>query len=141
MRKRRTRKKVKRMSVNNLVSLIGRPTKEMDFRQNGENSVARFSLAVDRKFSKEKQADFISCVAFNKTAENLNKYVKKGQKIAVMGEIRTGSYEKDGKKVYTTDVVVSEFEFASSKSEEGQPTAPDDFINVEDVDSVGLPFK
>ena len=62
-----------------------------------------------------------------------------------MGEIRTGSYEKDGKKVYTTDVVVSEFEFASSKSEEGQegqqPTAPDDFINVEDVDSVGLPFK
>jgi single-strand DNA-binding protein len=113
----------------------------MDFRQNGENSVARFSLAVDRKFSKEKQADFISCVAFNKTAENLNKYVKKGQKIAVMGEIRTGSYEKDGKKVYTTDVVVSEFEFASSKSEEGQPTAPDDFINVEDVDSVGLPFK
>jgi single-strand DNA-binding protein len=129
------------MSVNNLVSLIGRPTKDMDFRQNGENSVARFSLAVDRKFSKEKQADFISCVAFNKTAENLNKYVKKGQKIAVMGEIRTGSYEKDGKKVYTTDVVVSEFEFASSKSEEGQPTAPDDFINVEDVDSVGLPFK
>jgi single-strand DNA-binding protein len=141
MRQRRTRKKVKRMSVNNLVSLIGRPTKEMDFRQNGENSVARFSLAVDRKFSKEKQADFISCVAFNKTAENLNKYVKKGQKIAVMGEIRTGSYEKDGKKVYTTDVVVSEFEFASSKSEEGQPNAPEDFINVEDVDGVTLPFK
>lgn len=133
------------MSVNNLVSLIGRPTKDMDFRQNGENCVARFSLAVDRKFSKEKQADFISCVAFNKTAEILNKYVKQGQKIAVLGEIRTGSYEKDGKKVYTTDVVVSEFEFASSKSEERQegqqPTAPDDFINVEDVDSVGLPFK
>jgi single-strand DNA-binding protein len=141
MRQRRTRKKVKRMSVNNLVSLIGRPTKEMDFRQNGENSVARFSLAVDRKFSKEKQADFISCVAFNKTAEILNQYVKKGQRIAVMGEIRTDPYEEDGKKVYTTDVVVSEFEFASSKSEEGQPTAPDDFINVEDVDSVGLPFK
>lgn len=132
------------MSVNNLVSLIGRPTKDMDFRQNGENCVARFSLAVDRKFSKEKQADFISCVAFNKTAEILNKYVKQGQKIAVLGEIRTGSYEKDGKKVYTTDVVVSEFEFASSKGEgqEGQqPSAPDDFINVEDVDSVGLPFK
>lgn len=133
------------MSANNLVSLIGRPTKDMDFRQNGENCVVRFSLAVDRKFSKEKQADFISCVAFNKTAEILNKHVKKGQKIAVLGEIRTGSYEKDGKKVYTTDVVVSEFEFASSKNEEGQgeqqPTAPDDFINVEDVDSVGLPFK
>ena len=134
------------MSVNNLVSLIGRPTKDMDFRQNGENSVARFSLAVDRKFSKEKQADFISCVAFNKTAENLNKHVKKGQKIAVMGEIRTGSYEKDGKKVYTTDVVVSEFEFASSKSEEGQegqqPTAPDDnFVDVPEGIESDLPFK
>ena len=77
MRKRRTRKKVKRMSVNNLVSLIGRPTKDMDFRQNGENSVARFSLAVDRKFSKEKQADFISCVAFNKTAENSQQICQK----------------------------------------------------------------
>ena len=126
------------MSVNNLVSLIGRPTKDMDFRQNGENSVARFTLAVDRKFSKEKQADFISCVAFNKTAENLNKYVKKGQKIAVMGEIRTGSYEKDGVKVYTTDVLVNEFEFCESKKE--QESAPDQFI-PEDISVDSLPFK
>ena len=133
------------MSVNNLVSLIGRPTKDMDFRQNGENCVARFSLAVDRKFSKEKQADFISCVAFNKTAEILNKHVKKGQKIAVLGEIRTGSYEKDGKKVYTTDVVVSEFEFASSKCEEGQgepqESVPEEYINVPEGIESDLPFK
>lgn len=130
------------MSVNNLVSLIGRPTKDMDFRQNGENSVARFSLAVDRKFSKEKQADFISCVAFNKTAEILNQYVKKGQKIAVMGEIRTGSYEKDGKKVYTTDVVVSEFEFASSKEQgEAQESVPEEYINVPEGIESDLPFK
>ena len=130
------------MSVNNSVTLIGRPTKDMDFRQNGETTVARFSLAVDRKKSKDKSADFVSCVAFNKTAEFLNKYVKKGSKIVVMGEIRTGSYEKDGTKFYTTDVVVNEVEFASNKEQgEAQESAPDDFINVEDVDGVTLPFK
>lgn len=134
------------MSVNNSVTLIGRPTKDIDVRVNGETTVARFSLAVDRKKSKDKSADFVSCVAFNKTAEFLNKYVKKGSKIVVMGEIRTGSYEKDGKKVYTTDVVVSEFEFASSKSEEGQegqqPTAPDDnFVDVPEGIESDLPFK
>lgn len=130
------------MSVNNSVTLIGRPTKDIDVRVNGETTVTRFSLAVDRKKSKDKSADFVSCVAFNKTAEFLNKYVKKGSKIVVLGEIRTGSYEKDGKKFYTTDVVVNEVEFASSKEQgEGQESVPEEYINVPEGIESDLPFK
>lgn len=131
------------MSVNNSVTLIGRPTKDMDVRVNGETTVARFSLAVDRKKSKDKSADFVSCVAFNKTAEFLNKYVKKGSKIVVLGEIRTGNYtNKDGVKVYTTDVLVNEVEFASSK-EQGEPqeSVPEEYINVPEGIESDLPFK
>lgn len=131
------------MSVNNSVTLIGRPTKDIDVRVNGETTVARFSLAVDRKKSKDKSADFVSCVAFNKTAEFLNKYVKKGSKIVVLGEIRTGNYtNKDGVKVYTTDVLVNEVEFASSK-EQGEPqeSVPEEYINVPEGIESDLPFK
>lgn len=131
------------MSVNNSVTLIGRPTKDIDVRVNGETTVARFSLAVDRKKSKDKSADFVSCVAFNKTAEFLNKYVKKGSKIVVLGEIRTGNYtNKDGVKVYTTDVLVNEVEFASSKEQgEAQESVPEEYINVPEGIESDLPFK
>lgn len=96
----------------------------------GENqtAVARYTLAVDRRFRREgsdQNADFISCVAFGKSGEFAEKYLRKGMKIAVVGRIQTGSYtNRDGQKVYTTDVVVEDHEFAESKSaSEGGGTA------------------
>lgn len=108
----------------NKVILMGRLTKDPDIRYTSSDTplaVARYTLAVDRRFKKDgdQSADFISCVTFGKSAEFVGKYLKKGVKIAITGRIQTGSYEnKDGQKVYTTDVVVEEHEFAQSKSKE-----------------------
>lgn len=114
----------------NKVVLMGRLTKDPDVRYAGGDSsaVARFTLAVDRRFKKEggDTADFISCVAFGKNGEFAEKYLKKGTKIVVEGRIQTGSYEKDGQKVYTTDVVIEGMEFAESKAPSaGGTTAAD----------------
>ena len=125
----------------NEVILIGRMTKDIDARQTASGtSVGRFSLAVDR-FGKDKGADFINCVAFDKKAEVLEKYTHKGSKIALIGRIQTGSYEKDGRKVYTTDVIVNEIEFCESRKEEPKEETPsDEFMDIpDDVDSK-LPF-
>lgn len=111
----------------NNVSLMGRLTRDVDLRMTTSNlAVGRFNVAVDRKLSKEKRqeaeknnqptADFISCIAFGKTAENIATYFRKGQRIAVTGHIQTGTYEKDGQRVYTTDVVVDSFDFIESNS-------------------------
>ena len=105
----------------NKVILMGRLTRDPDVRySNGENAtaVARFSLAVDRRFKRDgdQKADFISCVAFGKTAEFIEKYIRKGMRMTLAGRIQTGSYtNKEGNKVYTTDVFVEECEFAESK--------------------------
>ena len=110
----------------NKVILMGRLTRDPDVRYSaGENgtSVARYTLAVDRRFNRngDQTADFIGCVAFGKSAEFAEKYLKQGTKIAITGRIQTGSYtNKDGNKVYTTDVVVEEQEFAESKAASGQ---------------------
>lgn len=125
----------------NTVVLMGRSTKDPDIRQTtGEKpmTVARFNLAVDRR-GKDNGADFINMVAFGKTAEIVEKYVTKGKKIVVRGHIQTGSYEKDGKKVYTTDVVAEEVEFAESKKTQEENSDLDDFVNV-DVNAEELPF-
>ena len=121
--------------------LIGRLTRDPEVRATAEGlCIARFTLAVDRK-TKDKESDFISCVSFGKSAEFIEKHFSKGMKMAVTGELRTGSYtNKDGNKVYTTDVNVNEVEFVERKTEE-RPSAPDDFINPADVDSESLPFK
>lgn len=126
----------------NVVNLLGRLTKDPDIRYStvGEDqkAIARFTLAVDRR---SEGTDFISCVTFGKTAEIIEKYVKKGTKIAVEGRIQTGSYtNKEGKTVYTTDVIVNNFEFAESKKEANQQAdgfteIPDDFLMDE-----SLPF-
>lgn len=104
----------------NKVFLIGRLTRDPDVRcpQNeGGKSVARYTLAVDRNSSSDDSVDFISCVAFGKSADFVKKYLYKGDKIAVLGRISTGKYtNKDGQVVYTTDVIVESHEFAQSKN-------------------------
>lgn len=111
----------------NNVNILGRLTRDVDLRMTSSNlAIGRFNVAVDRKLSKEKRmeaesnnqptADFISCIAFGRTAENIATYFKKGQRIAVSGHIQTGSYEKDGQRIYTTDVVVDSFDFIESNS-------------------------
>ena len=108
----------------NKVILMGRLTRDPEVRYSqGENStaIARYTLAVDRRFRRnndgEQSADFIGCVAFGRSAEFAEKYFRQGLKIAVTGRIQTGSYtNRDGQKVYTTEVVVEEQEFAESKS-------------------------
>ena len=101
----------------NKVILMGRLTKDPETRQAGETIVTKFSIAVDRRRKTEggQAADFPSIVAFGKTAEFINKYFHKGMKIALDGRIQTGSYDKDGVKHYTTEVVAENVEFAESK--------------------------
>lgn len=143
----------------NKVILMGRLTRDPEIRYSqGENptAIARFTLAVDRRFKREgeQSADFINCISFGKSAEFAEKYLHKGTKIAVTGRIQTGSYtNKDGVKVYTTDVVVEEQEFAESKSASGQGgqnnsgvspygSTPDDgFMNIPDGIDEELPFN
>lgn len=106
----------------NKAILMGRLTRDPEIRYSqGENAsaVANFSLAVDRRFKRqgEQEADFINCVSFGKTAEFIEKYLHKGSKVVVCGRIQTGSYtNREGQKVYTTDVVVEEVDFAESKA-------------------------
>lgn len=148
----------------NKVILMGRLTRDPDIRytQGAEPmAIARYTLAVDRRFKRdgEQSADFINCVAFARQAEFVEKYLHQGMKIAVTGRIQTGSYtNKDGQKVYTTDVVVEEHEFAESKvasenagyqpaqqsQQEPQPQnnpAPDGFLNIPDGIDEELPFN
>lgn len=139
----------------NKVILMGRLTRDPEVKySNGDNSmaIARYTLAVNRRMirSGEQNADFINCVTFGKNAEFAEKYLKQGMKIVVVGRIQTGSYtNKDGQRVYTTDVVVEEHDFAENKasqqqSQNNRPTpSPDNASNFMDIpDGVGedLPF-
>ena len=138
----------------NKVIIIGRVVRDAEIRYSqGASStcIARYTLAVDRKFKQEGQptADFIKCIAFGKLGEFAEKYLHKGIKIAVTGRIQTGSYKnKDGNTVYTTDVVVEEQEFCESKSSnqsqgnDRPQTSSDDFMSIPDgLDDTGLPFN
>ena len=139
----------------NRVILTGRLVRDPEVRYSkGEKSIAiaRYTLAVDRKFKKEgeQSADFISCVAMGKNGEFAEKYLKQGTKIAIEGRIQTGSYtNKDGNKVYTTDVIVEGHEFCESKSSNQNNSqsnnnnpAPnsDGFISIPDGIDEELPF-
>ncbi len=146
----------------NKVILMGRVTRDPEVRYSqGDNAtaVARYTLAVDRRFNRnndEQTADFINCVAFGKSGEFAEKYLHKGTKIAITGRIQTGSYtNKDGVKVYTTDVVVEDHEFAESKNSAGSAdnsgfapagrpapaAAGDGFMNIPDGIDEELPFN
>ncbi len=144
----------------NKVILMGRLTRDPEVRYSqGENAtaVARYSLAVDRKYKRdgEPSADFINCVAFGKAGEFAEKYLHQGMKIAVTGRIQTGSYtNKDGQKVFTTDIIVEDHEFCESKnnpsnndnknaSNRPSPTSSvgDGFMNIPDGIDEELPFN
>ena len=105
----------------NIVGLVGRLTKDPDVRMNQSGkSVCRFTVAVDRLSQNGNQADFISCTAFGKIAENMGQYLGKGSKVGVSGSIKTGSYEnQNGQKVYTTDVWADRVDFLDSKPQNG----------------------
>lgn len=154
----------------NKVILMGRLARDPDIRYSNQGQdqmcIARYTLAVDRRFSRrnasgdQQTADFISCVAFGKSGEFAEKYLHKGTKIAITGRIQTGSYtNKEGQKVYTTDVVVEDQEFAESKNSQssdgynsgysapGEGSAPsqagssDSFLDVPENIEDDLPFK
>ena len=150
----------------NKVILMGRLTRDPEVRYSaGDNSmaIARYTLAVDRRFKRdgEATADFIGCVAFGRSAEFAEKYFRQGLKVVVSGRIQTGSYtNRDGQKVYTTDVVVEDQEFAESKSAstgsdnggyrpamsqsrpEPASAVASGFMNIPDgVEDEGLPFN
>jgi len=135
----------------NKVILMGRLTKypEVRYSQGGNaTAVARYTLAVDRQFKRDgdQSADFINCIAFGKRGEFAEKYLRKGTKIAVVGRIQTGSYtNKDGQKVYTTDVIVDEHEFVESKASQqnggdSAPVSSDGFTSIPDGIDEELPF-
>ena len=138
----------------NKVIESGRLTKdaEITYTQGNNMAVARFTLAVDRKFKQEGQptADFIRCIAFGKTAEFFERFGRKGTKFFIEGRIQTGSYtNKDGQRVYTTDVVVENTEFAESKNNQSGnssqsnpvPSGDDGFMNIPDGIDEELPFN
>lgn len=132
----------------NKTILIGRLTADPIVRYtNGDTpmAVARWTVACDRPFKKdgEQSADFIQCLAFGKTAELLERYFFKGMKIGVDGRIQTGSYEnKDGQKVYTTEVLAERVEFVESKNQSSnQTTKSNDFMNIPDQIDDELPFE
>jgi len=137
----------------NKVILIGRLTRDPDVRYSqGENptAIVKYTLAVDRRFVRggdEANADFIGCVAFGKSGEFAEKYLRKGTKIAVSGRIQTGSYtNKDNAKIYTTEVVVEDHEFCESKGSGGgdgrvESSTSDGFMNIPDGIDEDLPFN
>ena len=141
----------------NKVILMGRLTRDPEVRySSGDNqmAIARYSLAVDRRGRREgndgQTADFINCVAFGRAGEFAEKYFHKGIKVLVTGRIQTGSYtNKDGQRIYTTDVIVDEQEFADAKRDGADPShygasSPigDGFMNIPDgVEDEGLPFN
>lgn len=132
----------------NNVTLVGRLFKDVDTRTNNDSTVVKFGIAINREFKNSEgkyDADFINCVAFGKTAEFISKYFSKGMRIGVVGRIQAGSYtNKEGQKVYTTDVVVEKAEFVENKGE-SKPSAPetkvDDFVNIPADISEELPFN
>ena len=111
----------------NSVQLIGRLTRDIDVDYPREKAVARFTLAINRR-RKDDGADFVSCVAFGKTAEIMGRSISKGQRVAVVGHIHTSSYEKDGRKVYKTDVIVESFDFIEKRD-----AAPSDQMGFDNV--------
>lgn len=137
----------------NKTILIGRLTKDIELRyaQSGM-AIGRFTLAINRKMTREKRqeaeknnlptADFIGCIAFGKTAETLSNYVGKGNQLGIEGHIQTGSYEKEGQRIYTTDVIVDGFTFidARNKNEGNSQVQDESYDGYFPVNNGDIPF-
>ena len=128
----------------NKVELLGRPTREPEIiEKENDNCIAKFTLAVARKYKRD-EADYISCVAFGKVAEIIKKYVGKGRQVCVAGRIQTGKYtNKDGKNVYTADVVIEDIDLCGSKNDvlkESPPEHDGGFMQI-DEEQMSLPFN
>lgn len=134
----------------NKVIIIGRNTKDIELKQTGSGtSAVEFSIAVKRTYKNangENESDFFNCVAFSKLAETISKYVKKGDQVGIEGRLQTRNYtNREGKKIYVTEIIVENVEFLQTKKQEEQtaPTFTDPFENAhfEEVDADdGLPF-
>lgn len=136
--------------MNNCV-MVGRLTKDIDFKVNGENMTAKFTIAVNRDFKNKNgqyDADFINCTAFGKRAETISKYFTKGQQVCVKGPLRTGSYNaQDGTKRYTNELLVEGFTFIGGQSNgnnssygENNVSNNNDFGYEEPIDDGDMPF-
>lgn len=125
----------------NVVMIIGNATKDPELRYStGENptAICRFSIANNEGYGERKETNFVNIVVFGKQAENCEKYVKKGSKVAVLGRLKTGSYEKNGQRIYTTDVIANVVEFLSGNKQEEKiewkdtETPPKGFAKLDD---------
>ena len=137
----------------NKIILIGRLTRDVEMRygtNNNNTAIARYTLAVNRPYKQNggQEADFLPCIAFGKTAEFAEKYLAKGMRVAIEGRIQTGSYtNRDGQKVYTTDVVVERQEFLEKRADNSQPDSgaaesyDDRFMDIPDGIDEELPFN
>lgn len=136
----------------NKVQLVGRLSRDVEVRTAGDNAIARTSIAVTRRFKNKDgvyEADFINVTAFGKTAEFLEKFFKKGDMIGIVGRITTGSYEKDGQRVYTTEVTIEEIEFVGGRNADNGnsgvqnqgSTSASNFVNIPDGVDEALPFN
>jgi single-strand DNA-binding protein len=125
----------------NICILTGNLCKDIELQKKGETELLKNTIAVKDSYNKD-QTDFINIIAWGKTAKFISDYFEKGRKITVQGKIKTGSYEKDGRKIYTTDIVVKEVYFADSKNNEGKrdssSSSMDGFFPIEDSET--LPF-
>ena len=131
----------------NKVILIGRLTRDVEMRYSANNNtaIARYTLAVNRPFKQDggQEADFLPCIAFGKTAEFAEKYLAKGMKVAIEGRIQTGSYtNRDGQKIYTTEIAVERQEFLEKKADDGNAgNYADGYVNIPDGIDEELPFN
>lgn len=127
----------------NMVALMGRLVRDPEYKSGEKTSVCKIAIAVDRKYSKDKEADFIPCTAFGKTADFVSKYFSKGSRIGVTGRWQTGSYEnKEGAKVYTHDCIIESVDFADSKKSDAPKDSPadDGYMNVPEGIDDEIPF-
>ena len=119
---------------------IGRLVKDVETRYNGEMCVSKFTLAIDDGYGDKKKTDFVPVVSFGKTAEACEKYLSKGKQCAVAGKYHTDKYEnKEGKMIYTTDIIASRVQFLESKSEKADTQVPEGFTAIDDLDQ-DIPF-
>lgn len=125
----------------NIVALIGNLTRDVELRYTTDQKpIARFSIAVNDGYGEQKRTSYIPIVVFGKQAENADRYLSKGSKVAVNGRIQTGSYEKEGRTIYTTDIIASNIEFLSAKQSVNSERKPDEPSGFTALSEDEVPF-